>query len=100
MYDATFKTARFIDDTFEQPRDGLGAQRSFHGDVSYVLEHLLLPLRLVNLDPLSFLRRPISHATRARSFSRRTRTSSTRSMSFLKSSSRGMSKRLSVRDGP
>src|SRR5262245_29040703 len=36
--------------------------------------------------PCSFLIRPISHATRARSFSSRTRTSSTRSMSSRNSS--------------
>src|SRR5881397_1885111 len=37
--------------------------------------------------PRSFFTRPISTATRARSLSRRTMTSSTRSMSFLNSSS-------------
>src|SRR5262245_46847131 len=49
------EAARFVDDTFEQPRDGVRAERPLHRDVAHVLEHLLLALRLIDLDALLLL---------------------------------------------
>src|SRR5262245_61560231 len=46
------EAARFIDDTFEQPRDGVRAERPLHRDVPHVLEHLLLALGLIDVDAL------------------------------------------------
>ena len=41
---------RLVDDSLEQPRDRIRAERPFCGDASHVVEHLLLAIRLVNLD--------------------------------------------------
>src|SRR2546428_2112608 len=55
VHHSALETARFIDDTFEQPRDGIRAERPLHRDVPHVLEHLLLALGLIDLDALRLL---------------------------------------------
>src|SRR5262249_14132098 len=48
--DPSLEPPRLVDDSLEQPRDRIGAERPFRGDASHVVEHLLLAIRLVNLD--------------------------------------------------
>ena len=82
---------RLVDDPLEQPADRVGPERALDGHAPHVLD---APASRDPADtpatPSVFFSRPISHATRARSFSRRTITSSTRSMSVRKSSSVGI----------
>ena len=53
-----FEPPRLVDDAFEQPRDGVGAQRPFRRDAPHVREHLLLALGLIELDALFLLQPP------------------------------------------
>src|SRR5215467_5583267 len=48
--DPSLEPPRLVDDSLEQPRDRIGAERPFRGDASHVVEHLLLAIRLVDLD--------------------------------------------------
>jgi len=50
MHDPPFEPARFIDDAFEEPRDGVGAERPLGGNGADVSDHFLLASRLVDLD--------------------------------------------------
>src|SRR5438093_217346 len=47
---AALEPPRFVDDAFEQPRDGVGTERSLRRDAAHVREHLLLALGLIHLD--------------------------------------------------
>ncbi len=50
MGDPPLEPPRLIDDSFEKPRDRVRAERALRGDASHVIEHLLLAIRLIDLD--------------------------------------------------
>ena len=62
--DPPLQPARLVDDAFEQPPDGFGAEGPFGGNATHVFEDQLLTVRLVHLDALQlFQSADFAHAS-------------------------------------
>src|SRR5512145_2487 len=50
--DAALEPARLVDDAFEEPPDGVGAERPFAGHLAHVLQHVLFAIGLIDVHAL------------------------------------------------
>jgi hypothetical protein len=50
VHKPSLQTASLVDDALEQPGNRVWSERPFRRDAAYVSQHLLLALRLIDLD--------------------------------------------------
>src|SRR4051812_39546540 len=55
MNDTPLEPPRFVDNAFEQSCDGIRAEGAFPRYLAHVFQHILLAIRLIDLDPLCLL---------------------------------------------